>query len=129
MRISHVPLPPQLRSSTLIKNGVVKVVNHANTKPILIATPNVILRKLFEGISPAAIQDTGPIVQAYVKRNMHNNATRAFPEATLVGATVYTIAMQNMHIVVDVKPTSSNVRRPKRFASGNPRNDAPTEID
>lgn len=125
----YIPLPPQFRSFVLMKKGVVNVVSHANTKPILIATPKVILRKLFEGISPAAIHETGPMVQAYVNRNMHNKATRAFPEATLVGAIVYTSAIQNMHIVVEVKPISNNVRRPKRFARGKARNDAPTEID
>ena len=49
---------------------------------------------------------------------MHKRATSAFPEATFVGATVYTIAIQSIATVVIEKPASNRVRLPNFRARG-----------
>ena len=61
----HATLAPQFSPSVVIKNGVVNTSSHAKKELTDMARPNVRLRKLLDGISPAVTQLRGPIVAPF----------------------------------------------------------------
>ena len=62
-----------------MKYGVVKTIIQDRNIPTLLPNPNVILRRLFDGISPADTYVVAPPKELHDAKTIETRATRALP--------------------------------------------------